>query len=187
MTSRFLALLLLATSLAAGQSVARDRDDCDEMSVTNVVDVADFQSPQPTELVVPCAMVDSGVLGPACQDVAFYVVNQHGTLLCRAELWVFAQNSSVPAVEASLAAVLEAPTQAGAVAVVPLLIPSVPVAVVLELPRLQAAGLGVHQRLQHQHGLAEHHGRLFLRRCLSILPTLVRGISGRTTMVLGTL
>ena len=74
--------------------------------------------------------------------------------MCRAELWVFAQNSSVPAVEASLAAVLEAPTQAGAVAVVPLLIPSVPVAVVLELPRLQAGPLlrgaeaHVYQRLR---------------------------------------
>ena len=121
-------------------------DDCDQyqpsdMSVpaeaVDVVDVVDVvvEAPQVAEVVVPCAMVESGVLGPACQDAAFYVVNQHGTLLCRVDLAVFTQGGALPIVEQA-PAIPGGPQGGGVVfAVVPVLPPSLPAGTVRELSR----------------------------------------------------
>jgi hypothetical protein len=50
--------------------------------------------------VVPCAMIESGLLGPACEDAAFYVVTQAGVLLCSVDLDTLAvQQSATPVVE----------------------------------------------------------------------------------------
>lgn len=38
------------------------------------------------ELILPCAMVESDLLGPWCVDAAFYLVTTSGTLLCRVSL-----------------------------------------------------------------------------------------------------
>jgi hypothetical protein len=62
--------------------------------------VADAELP-----VLPCAMVESGLLGPACGDAAFYVVTQAGVLLCSVDVDVFgAQDTSLPTVERAPAA-----------------------------------------------------------------------------------
>ena len=39
--------------------------------------------------VVPCAMVESGVLGPACADASFYVVTDAGVMLCTVDVDTF--------------------------------------------------------------------------------------------------
>ncbi len=84
---------LIATTLCAtsARAEARDKDlDCpDQMTL-----VEDGVVPALAEIVVPCAMVDSGVLGADCHDAAFYVVNQTGTLLCRLEIMVLGFSTS---------------------------------------------------------------------------------------------
>jgi hypothetical protein len=159
MAFRFLALLAFATSMVALPAIANDLDDCDQnprdMSVPQEADIADeVEALAPSDVVVPCAMVESGVLGPACQDAAFYVVNQHGTLLCRVELAVFTQAGSLPIVEQAPAAPAAQQGSSVVVAVVPLLPPSLPAASVIELERqkppalLQAADAHVSDRLR---------------------------------------
>ena len=39
--------------------------------------------------IVPCAMVESGVLGAACADATFYVVTDAGVLLCTVDVDTF--------------------------------------------------------------------------------------------------
>lgn len=75
-----LLLSLWSTTAAAATGL----DDCDDM--TRVDDAV----PGLVEVVVPCAMVESGALGPDCHDAAFYVVNPQGTLLCRVDVAVLA-------------------------------------------------------------------------------------------------
>jgi hypothetical protein len=83
-------LVSLWSTTATATTTTPDRDDCDEM--TRVVDVDGdgdgVASPDVVEVVVPCAMVESGALGPDCHDAAFYVVNTQGTLLCRVDVAV---------------------------------------------------------------------------------------------------
>ncbi|MDP2340570.1 MAG: hypothetical protein Q8O67_06415 [Deltaproteobacteria bacterium] len=141
MARRFLALLTFATSLVAVPAIANDLDDCDDMSLPSEeadVDVdiaAEVEALVPADVVVPCAMVESGVLGPACQDAAFYVVNQHGTLLCRVELAVFTQAGSLPVVEQSPAAPAASQGSSVVAAVVPVLPPALPAGSMIELER----------------------------------------------------
>jgi len=93
---------LWSTTATATTTPGSDRDDCDEM--TRVVDVDDagrdaVPGPELVEVVVPCAMVDSGALGPDCHDAAFYVVNPQGTLLCRVDVAVLGASTSTDTLE----------------------------------------------------------------------------------------
>lgn len=92
-----------------------------------------------SEVVVPCAMAENGTLGPACQDAPFYVVNQNGTLLCRVDFAVFANDAPVRAVDPAPAAPGPAGSFAVAVAVVPVLPALVPAAGVREVLSSPAA------------------------------------------------
>ena len=77
-----------------------DRDDCDEM--TRILDDAERDAvvgPELVEVVVPCAMIESGALGPDCHDAAFYVVNTQGTLLCRVDIAVLGASTSTDTLE----------------------------------------------------------------------------------------
>ncbi len=88
MTIRFALSIVVATCVAtmlcantAHAAADFKSDDCpDQMTF------ADDAVPLLTEVVVPCAVVDSGLLGADCHDAAFYVVNQTGTLLCRLDI-----------------------------------------------------------------------------------------------------
>jgi len=71
-------------------------DDCpDQMTF------ADDGVPLLTEVVVPCAMVDSGLLGADCHDAAFYVVNQTGTLLCRLDVMMLGVSTTTSTIDDS--------------------------------------------------------------------------------------
>lgn len=88
------ATMLCATSASADAGVKSD--DCpDQMTF------ADDGAPLLTEVVVPCAMVDSGLLGADCHDAAFYVVNQTGTLLCRLDVMVLGLSTATSTIEGS--------------------------------------------------------------------------------------
>ena len=135
MASRLTPVLLLVAFVVAGAARAditkdgareganKDVDDCDDMSVEADADKveADEDHEDHADVVVPCAMADSGVLGDGCADAAFYVVNQHGTLLCRVELTVFTNATSAPAVDTAPAAPVAGPSVSIVAAVVPLL------------------------------------------------------------------
>jgi len=71
-------LLVLVTLWASGGARA---DDCDDVTP---VDAARRFEPAMVagEVVVPCAMVDSGAFGANCAD-AFYVLTPQGIALCR--------------------------------------------------------------------------------------------------------
>lgn len=70
---------------------SRAGDDCaDQMTRADLHtdDAPNAREPRVVEVVVPCAMVESGVLGADCHDAAFYIVNTQGTLLCRLDVAV---------------------------------------------------------------------------------------------------
>ncbi len=61
----------------------------------------DARTPAPqrrddAELILPCAIAESGVLGPACQDAPMYVVTHGGVVLCQVDLAVVLPGSSTP-------------------------------------------------------------------------------------------
>lgn len=88
------ALLVLAVACAA--SSARALPQCEEELSAQSVDEA---APEPVAAalpVVPCAMVESGVLGPACADATFYVMTDAGVLLCSVDVDTF-QLTQAPA------------------------------------------------------------------------------------------
>jgi hypothetical protein len=68
-----------------------------ELELRREVEAAPTERPterpaeRPTEAlpVVPCAMVESGVLGPACADASFYVVTDAGVMLCTVDIDTF--------------------------------------------------------------------------------------------------
>jgi hypothetical protein len=92
---------LLVSLWSTTATATADRDDCDEM--TRAVDVddggRDVVGPELVEVVVPCAMIESGALGPDCHDAAFYVVNPQGTLLCRVDVAVLAVSHQTDTLE----------------------------------------------------------------------------------------
>lgn len=93
-------LVSLWSTMATATTI--DRDDCDEM--TRVVDVDAVErdavvGPEFVEVVVPCAMIESGALGPDCHDAAFYVVNPQGTLLCRVDVAVLGASTATDTLE----------------------------------------------------------------------------------------
>lgn len=126
MAPRLTPLLALFVALAVAGSAradaAKDAKDAsiDECDMSVEAD-ADADAADKNDVVVPCAMADSGVLGDGCADAAFYVVNQHGTLLCRVELTLFTNASSAPAVDTAPAAPVAGPSVSIVAAVVPLL------------------------------------------------------------------
>jgi hypothetical protein len=84
-------------------AIAVAHDDCDEMTLVNERERERALSDDPrdnaarlveVEVVVPCAMLDSGALGADCHDAAVYVVTTHGTPLCRLDLTTLAAASS---------------------------------------------------------------------------------------------
>lgn len=104
-------LALFSHSASAHVDAKDAKDGCDDMSVVDAaidVDpaVAGLAAVDATvhEVVVPCALVESGALGPDCQDANFYVVNQTGTLLCRVDVAVFHVAAAAPVVEQAPAA-----------------------------------------------------------------------------------
>ncbi len=102
--SLFCLLCGLLVSLWSSAATATDRDDCDEMTRVIDVDVYDADreavgGPELVEVVVPCAMVESGALGPDCHDAAFYVVNTQGTLLCRVDVAMLGTSTSTDTLE----------------------------------------------------------------------------------------
>lgn len=127
-------------------------DVCDEQSVVDEGSNEEFAAPVVAEVVVPCAMAENGTLGPACQDAAFYVVNQRGTLLCRVELATFTNAAPTPMLEQSPASPSSSPGFATVAAVVPTVQVLAPPAQVTFLPSpgsvelLRAADAHVHDR-----------------------------------------
>lgn len=95
-----LVALWSTTAMASTTALGADRDDCDEMTrVVENDDDAGFATPDLVEVIVPCAMVESGALGPDCHDAAFYVVNPQGTLLCRVDVAVLTVSHPSDALE----------------------------------------------------------------------------------------
>ncbi|HEY1099302.1 MAG TPA: hypothetical protein VGF99_10245 [Myxococcota bacterium] len=120
------------TRAARGPAHERHDDDCDEMTMV----ASDLEAPVVAEVIVPCAMVDSGMLGSDCHDAAFYVVNQAGTLLCRLDTMVLSANvasSSIDDGQPGSASVHVATAHAGIATVVDLTLPDI--AGFIDLPR----------------------------------------------------
>ena len=93
----FVATMLCADAARADNRADLKGDDCpDQMTFAD-----DVVAPLLTEVVVPCAMVDSGLLGADCHDAAFYVVNQAGTLLCRLDVMVLGASTSTSTIDDS--------------------------------------------------------------------------------------
>jgi hypothetical protein len=117
-------LLLLLGVLTSSAARA---DDCDDITPVQAplaasADRGEAAVLEPTEVVVPCAVVDDGFAGADCAD-AFYVVNHQGTLLCRVEVLAFAASSALPCVEGGDPAT-SPPTSPVVHAVVPTMAPS---------------------------------------------------------------
>lgn len=145
MVPRLLSPLLLVVAIAASSNafageLKNDLDDCDDMSV-EANDDDDAPDLSDREVVVPCAMAESGALGPACTDAAFYVVNQHGTLLCRVELTMFTNATTTPIVEQAPAAPAGGPHFSVVAALVPTLPPLPRAAVFVDVDPVFAADL----------------------------------------------
>jgi hypothetical protein len=121
MCARSLLSVVVAAVLSTASAAAR-ADDCDDMSPIEGARRAEAPAPlHAVEVVVPCAVADSGVVGPECPD-AFYVVNHQGTVLCRVDLLAFAVDEGRPSVQPD-----ESPAAAGtAFAAVALVPPAVP-------------------------------------------------------------
>jgi hypothetical protein len=87
-------LFFIAVSLAtAGTARA---DDCDDITPVDPAHRVDAVPPLlAVDVVVPCAVLDNGLLGADCAD-AFYVVNHQGTVLCRVDALAFAVDDDAP-------------------------------------------------------------------------------------------
>jgi hypothetical protein len=91
-------------------SVAAAHDDCDEMTLASERDRVDDDDGDGggdaagpsfvhSDVVVPCALIDSGALGPDCHDAAVYVVTTHGTTLCRIDIATLASSRSTDTID----------------------------------------------------------------------------------------
>lgn len=82
--------ILVALGLVLCASGARAFPQCEEESSAEPAQAAPFDvEAPPPGAVLPCAMVESGVLGPACTDATFYVVTDAGVLLCTVDVDTF--------------------------------------------------------------------------------------------------
>lgn len=68
--------LLLAAAPAAAVPVCDDEDISVELE----------EPPEPEPAVVPCAIIESGALGPWCLDASGYLITQSGVVLCEVHL-----------------------------------------------------------------------------------------------------
>jgi hypothetical protein len=91
--------LLCSLGLPARADAEATLEDCAQTTSAEVGDGRSVAEPRSVEVVVPCAMVDSGVLGADCHDAAFYVVNQQGTLLCRIDVALLTTTAPASAIE----------------------------------------------------------------------------------------
>jgi hypothetical protein len=83
-------------TLATGREYGHERDRRDDDEGTHTASGPTFVN---ADVVVPCAMIDSGALGPDCHDAAFYVVTTHGTPLCRIDLQTVASARSTDTID----------------------------------------------------------------------------------------
>lgn len=97
--------LALGLALFAAAPAARALSLCDEQSRLHEEERAEEPLEEieelPTELIdaiLPCAMLESGAVGPWCLDADVYVVTPTGVLLCHAGLAAF----DVPSTSAEL-------------------------------------------------------------------------------------
>jgi hypothetical protein len=94
MSPRFLLAVFVVAALAAAG--AARADDCDDVTPADGLRRVDAAAGMhAVEVVVPCALIDSGALGVDCAD-AFYVVNPQGTVLCRVEALAFSVDEAAP-------------------------------------------------------------------------------------------
>jgi hypothetical protein len=91
--------LLCSLGVPARADAGATLEDCAQTTSAEVGDARSMAEPRSVEVVVPCAMVDSGVLGADCHDAAFYVVNQQGTLLCRIDVALLSTTAPASSVE----------------------------------------------------------------------------------------
>jgi hypothetical protein len=92
-------LILAALAVVGGFAPDARADDCDE--ITPVDDARRVEQPAPvrsTEVVVPCAAIDSGLVGADCAD-AFYVLSPQGVTLCRVDLMAWTTADDTPSVQ----------------------------------------------------------------------------------------
>lgn len=81
-------------AVACAATGARALPLCEE-ELSQAEEIA-VERPAPDTLpIIPCAMVESGVLGPACGDATFYVVTDAGVMLCTVDIDTF-QLTSAP-------------------------------------------------------------------------------------------
>lgn len=89
---------------------------------------------QLTDTILPCAMLESGAVGPWCLDANVYVVTPSGVLLCRAGLTVFdVPVAGTPWIENTAPPAGFVPTGADAFALSGPLAPALPAPLALEL------------------------------------------------------
>ncbi len=98
-------VVFLVVVVAAGAAGEVRAEDCAD--VTSVEGTVAAREPpasrasfleNDTEVVVPCALIDSGAFGMDCVD-AFYVLNPQGVTLCRVSLWSLVDADDTPALE----------------------------------------------------------------------------------------
>ena len=103
-------MVVSATTARAtiASSVTAAHDDCDEMTLASERDRVDDDDDDDdaagpsfvhSDVVVPCALIDSGALGPDCHDAAVYVVTTHGTTLCRIDIATLASSRSTDTID----------------------------------------------------------------------------------------
>jgi len=98
MSLRLLASVVLVAVVVTASGGAR-ADDCDDVTpIDGAHRVDNSVGLHAVDTIVPCALVDSGVVGPECAD-AFYVVNHQGTVLCRVELLAFSVDDGKPTLQ----------------------------------------------------------------------------------------
>jgi hypothetical protein len=138
----FLFVVVVAATFAADAAHA---DDCDEVTpIEGQFRTAPLVN---VDVIVPCALIDEGLLGADCAD-AFYVMSPQGIALCRVDLLTWAGDDHVPEVQTDDAEAT-ARTWAGTAAVVVALPPVPPPPLACTLPGAPVRLVG---------GAADAHG-----------------------------
>ena len=119
--------LLCSLGVPARADAGATLEDCAQTTSADVDDGRSGAEPRSVEVVVPCAMVDSGVWGADCHDAAFYVVNQQGTLLCRIDVALLTTTAPASSIEQAPPTESTQPSSApGPLAVVTVELPLLP-------------------------------------------------------------
>lgn len=92
--------LLLASLLAAAPAAASGICDPERPETAagdaNAEAPAVPDAPEAPDAIVPCAMAENGLFGPACADAPVYVVTHNGVVLCQVSLGIVAPIGSSP-------------------------------------------------------------------------------------------